>query len=136
MTAGDSNHDEPSPCRRVTPVLARLGDKWTVLVIVGLMSGPRRFNALKRDIDGISQQMLARTLKVLERDGMVLRTLFPTNPPQVQYELTALGKSLSEPLSFFGRWTLENLPAIAEAQARYDGHDAADDDPKLYRDIF
>lgn len=107
-------------CRRVIPVLARVGDKWTVLVIAVLRNGPCRFNELKRSIDGISQQMLTRTLKSLERDGMVIRTAFPTRPPQVQYELTELGKSLSVPVLALGKWAYDNLTAIDEARNKYD----------------
>jgi len=119
MTTGGIN-TELSDCRRVTPILARVGDKWTVLIIVVLCSGPRRFNDLKRSIDGISQQMLTRTLKALERDGMVIRTTFPTTPPQVQYELSELGKSLSLPVLALGKWAYDNLTAIDKAQSRYD----------------
>ncbi len=119
MTAGESGV-VMNDCRRVIPVLARVGDKWTVLVIVVLRNGPRRFNELKRCIDGISQQMLTRTLKTLERDGMVIRTAFPTRPPQVQYELSELGKSLSTPVLALGKWAYENLSAIDEAREKYD----------------
>jgi DNA-binding HxlR family transcriptional regulator len=107
-------------CRRVTPVLSRLGDKWTVLVIVVLRGGPRRFNDIKRNIDGISQQMLARTLKSLVRDGMLIRTTFATSPPQVQYELSELGTSLSVPVLALGNWVHDNLAEIELAQARFD----------------
>ena len=109
-----------SECRRVTPVLSRLGDKWTVLVIAVLREGPRRFNAMKRTIDGISQQMLTRTLKSLEREGLLTRTTFPTNPPQVQYELTELGKSLSVPILALGKWVHDHLAEIELSQRRFD----------------
>ena len=121
MTTGGKK-DVLNDCRRVGPVLARVGDKWTVLVIVVLRGRPHRFNELKRCIDGISQQMLTRTLKALERDGMIIRTTFPTTPPQVQYELSELGKSLSAPALALGKWAYDNLSAIDEAQQRYDGH--------------
>lgn len=112
--------DVLSDCRRVTPILARVGDKWTVLVIVVLRNGPLRFNELKRSVDGISQQMLTRTLKGLERDGMVIRTTFPTTPPQVQYELSELGKSLSTPVLALGKWAYDHLSEIDDAQRKYD----------------
>lgn len=112
--------DMLSDCRRVMPVLARVGDKWTVLVIVVLRGGPRRFNELKRGVTGISQQMLTRTLKALERDSMVIRTTFPTTPPQVQYELSELGQSLSAPVLALGKWAYDNLDAIDDSQSRYD----------------
>ncbi|WP_176083314.1 helix-turn-helix domain-containing protein [Martelella sp. HB161492] len=108
-------------CGRVAPVLQRVGDKWTVLVIVSLdHNGPMRFNALKRSVDGISQQMLTRVLKALERDGMVSRTTFPTSPPQVEYELTELGRSLSIPVLALGDWVLDHLNEIDAARQRYD----------------
>ncbi|HEY4072813.1 MAG TPA: helix-turn-helix domain-containing protein [Herbaspirillum sp.] len=119
MTAGKSAV-VLDDCRRVIPVLARIGDKWTVLVIAILRHGPCRFNELKRSIEGISQQMLTRTLKMLERDGMVIRTAFPTRPPQVQYELSELGKSLSVPVLALGKWAYDNLTAIDDARSRYD----------------
>ena len=84
-----------SDCRGVASVLSRIGDKWSVLVIMMLGDGPRRFNELKRMIGGISQRMLTLTLRGLERDGLVKRTIFPTIPPRVDYELTDLGRGLS-----------------------------------------
>jgi DNA-binding HxlR family transcriptional regulator len=84
-----------------------------------------RFNAIKRAVGGISQQMLTRTLKTLERDGMVSRTVHPTVPPQVEYELTALGHSLSEPVMALGSWALQHLPLIERHRASYDGGNAA-----------
>lgn len=119
MTAPGSG-DGLSDCRRVTPLLGRIGDKWTVLTIVVLQRGPRRFNDIRRSIDGISQQMLSRTLKMLERDGMVIRTTFPTTPPQVQYELSDLGVSLSGPVLAVGKWAYDHLEQIDAARNRYD----------------
>ena len=112
--------DVLSDCRRVTPVISRIGDKWTVLIIAVLRHGPCRFNAIKRAVDGISQQMLTRTLKSLERDGMVIRTTFPTTPPQVQYELSELGVSLSGPVLALGKWAFDHLSAIDHAREKYD----------------
>jgi DNA-binding HxlR family transcriptional regulator len=113
-------------CRRVIPVLSRVGDKWTVPILVVLRSGPCRFNAIKRNVDGISQQMLIRGLKSLERDGMVIRTTLPTTPPQVQYELSELGHSLSGPVFALGKWAFEHLGAIDQAQARYDARQSGE----------
>lgn len=110
-------------CRTVAPVLSLVGDKWTVLIIVTLNRGPKRFNEIKRNVTGISQQMLTRTLKALERDGMVIRTTFPTNPPQVQYELSDLGRSLSAPVLALGTWVRNNLVAIEAARERYERRD-------------
>jgi DNA-binding HxlR family transcriptional regulator len=114
-----AQHDT-TDCRKVSRILARVGEKWTVLVVMLLRTGPRRFNEIKRMIGGISQQMLTRTLKGLERDGMVTRTVHPTVPPQVEYALTALGHSLSEPVRALGEWATTNMGVIEEARGRYD----------------
>ena len=110
-----------SDCRAVASVLARVGDKWSVLVIMMLADGPRRFNELKRLIGGVSQRMLTLTLRGLERDGLVTRTVFPTIPPRVDYELTELGRGLCEPVKALGGWALENLPQIKTAREKFDG---------------
>src|SRR5712691_9721300 len=109
-----------SDCRGVASVLARVGDKWSVLVIMLLGDGPRRFNELKRMIGGISQRMLTLTLRGLERDGLVTRTVFPTIPPRVDYELTKLGRSLLKPVNGLGLWARRNRAAIADARRRFD----------------
>src|SRR5712691_12888768 len=84
------HHPLHEDCRKVSQILARIGEKWSMLVVMLLRDGPRRFNDIKRNTGGISQQMWTRTLRGLERDGMVTRTIFPTSPPQVEYSLTAL----------------------------------------------
>src|SRR5947209_14551566 len=89
----------PEDCRAVSEVLSRVGDKWTVLVVSTLGDGPKRFNELRRALGSISQRMLTLTLRGLERDGLVTRTVFPTIPPRVEYELTRLGRSLLKPVS-------------------------------------
>src|ERR1700751_3640882 len=86
----------PEECRAVSEVLSRVGDKWTVLVVTMLGDGPKRFNELRRSLGSISQRMLTLTLRGLERDGLVSRTVYPTVPPRVEYELTRLGRSLLE----------------------------------------
>ncbi|MFW7269958.1 winged helix-turn-helix transcriptional regulator [Gluconacetobacter sp. Hr-1-5] len=106
--------------RKVGRVLARVGDKWSVLVIVLLCHGPRRFNDIKRSVDGISQQMLTRTLRGLERDGLVSRTIRPTSPPQVEYALTRLGRSLSGPVLTLGNWACRHIEQINVAQEHFD----------------
>src|ERR1700756_2125304 len=106
--------------RKVGKVLARVGDKWSVLIIVLLGGGARRFNEIKRSIDGISQQMLTRTLRGLERDGIVTRTILPTSPPQVEYNLTELGHSMSEPVLAFGQWVRGHLAEFEAARVQYD----------------
>jgi DNA-binding HxlR family transcriptional regulator len=104
----------------VSSVLARVGDKWSVLVVMALGQGPKRFNELRRMIDGVSQRMLTLTLRGLERDGLVTRTVFPTIPPRVDYELTELGRSLREPVSALGGWANEHQAEIEAARAAFD----------------
>ena len=107
-------------CRRVGSILGLVGDKWTVLIVMVLREQPRRFNDIKRTVGGISQQMLTRTLKALERDGMLTRTVYPTVPPQVEYSLTALGHSLAEPVMRLGEWAGTHLEEIEDNRFRYD----------------
>jgi DNA-binding HxlR family transcriptional regulator len=107
-------------CRAVSGVLARIGDKWSVLIVSRLGGGSMRFNDLKRNIGGISQRMLTLTLRGLERDGLVTRTVYPSVPPRVDYELTALGRSLLVPVSALGDWALKNRGKIEEARAKFD----------------
>ena len=107
-------------CRAVSEVLARVGDKWTVLVVSTLGDGPKRFNELRRALGSISQRMLTLTLRGLERDGLVTRTVFPTIPPRVDYELTDLGRSLLEPVSELGLWARQNRASIQQARATFD----------------
>ena len=119
--AKDANisHDS-SACRRVTPVLNRVGDKWSMLIVANLADGPRRFSELKRAIPTISQRMLTLSLRGLERDGLVSRTVTPSIPPRVDYELTALGHSLRAPVCALSQWALDNIAAIHGAQAAFD----------------
>jgi DNA-binding HxlR family transcriptional regulator len=111
----------PADCRAVSDVLSRVGDKWSVLVVSRLGDGPKRFNELRREIGGISQRMLTLTLRGLERDGLITRTVFPTVPPRVDYELTALGRDLLNPVSALGAWAIRNQPKIARAREQFDG---------------
>jgi DNA-binding HxlR family transcriptional regulator len=110
-------------CSRVGQVLARIGDRWTMIVINQLGEGPRRFNELRRSIDGVSQRMLTLTLKNLERDGLVSRTVTPSVPPRVDYALTDLGRSMLGPVQALGQWALGRLDEMDEARARYDGRE-------------
>ena len=113
--------DPTSPvCRTISTLLSRIGDKWTVLVVQTLGSGSKRFNELRREIPSVSQRMLTLTLRNLERDGLVSRTVTPTIPPRVDYELTHLGHSLQKPICGLADWALENVDAIHTAQARFD----------------
>jgi DNA-binding HxlR family transcriptional regulator len=107
-------------CRTISTLLARIGDKWTVLVVQTLGEGPRRFNELRREIPSVSQRMLTLTLRNLERDGLVNRTVTPSIPPRVDYELTELGQSLQKPICGLASWATENVESIHAAQARFD----------------
>jgi DNA-binding HxlR family transcriptional regulator len=107
-------------CRTISTLLSRIGDKWTVLIVGTLADGPRRFNELRREIPSVSQRMLTLTLRNLERDGLVRRTVTPSIPPRVDYALTELGHSLQRPILALSQWALDNIEAIHSAQARYD----------------
>ena len=113
--------DPSSPtCRTISTLLSRIGDKWTVLVVQTLGQGPRRFNELRREIPSVSQRMLTLTLRNLERDGLVSRTVTPSIPPRVDYELTELGLSLQKPICGLATWAMDNVDTIHAAQARVD----------------
>ena len=118
-------------CQPVRLILSRIGDKWSVLIVMALCGGPRRFNELKRSIDGISQRMLTLTLRSMERDGLITREVFPTTPPRVEYALTALGQSL---------YDLKDNPEspaapqfIAAVRAHETPHPPRDHRPRLAR---
>lgn len=114
IRAGD--HEQEN-CKALGQVLDRIGDKWTVMVVGALSKGPMRFNALLRLIDGVSHRMLTLTLRGLEHDGLVKRTVHPTVPPKVEYELTEVGASLVKPLKSLSEWAQRNQPAIEAARA-------------------
>ena len=114
----------PAACASVAPILQRIGDKWSILIVVMLSNGPRRFNELKRQIGGISQRMLTLSLRGLERDGLVTRTVTPSIPPRVDYELTPLGSSLQGPVAAIGAWATANGEAIRAARERFDAEAA------------
>jgi DNA-binding HxlR family transcriptional regulator len=107
-------------CRAVSSILARVGDKWTVLIVVLLGDGPKRFNEIKRTVGGISQRMLTFTLRGLERDGLVTRTVFPTTPQRVDYELTKLGSTLWKAVQPLGAWAREHVSEILKSRKRFD----------------
>jgi len=112
--------NETTPCPRLTCALARVGDKWSIQIVMQLEAGPVRFNTLKRATVGISQKMLAATLRALERDGFVSRTVYATKPPSVEYALTELGVEMVAPVRALGMWVAANLDRIERAQARFD----------------
>ena len=107
-------------CQATREILARIGDKWSLYIIATLANGVMRFNELKRGIDGISQRMLTLTLRGLERDGLITRTMYPTIPPRVDYELTELGITLLGPVMSLVNWANTNKQAISEAHRRFD----------------
>lgn len=106
-------------------VLDRIGDKWTTLVILLLEDGSKRFSELQRGIVGISQKMLTQTLRSLERDGLVSRTIYPEVPPRVEYQLTPLGKTLCAPISAIVQWSEEHIGDVTAAQMVYDARETA-----------
>jgi DNA-binding HxlR family transcriptional regulator len=110
-------------CRRVglplSEVLARIAGKWTIFIVGALSKGPRRFSDLRREVAGISQKMLTVTLRDLEKDGFVTRTVTPTIPPRVDYELTEMGRELREPLNVIGGWALANRHRVEAARQSY-----------------
>src|SRR5580692_202935 len=115
---------KPVACLAVREVLNRVGDKWSVLVVLLLGDGKKRFGELRRGIDGISQRMLTLTLKGLERDGLVTRTVYPTIPPRVEYELTELGCTLRVPIQALAEWSESSRGAIQQARDLYDAREA------------
>jgi DNA-binding HxlR family transcriptional regulator len=119
VTEPPASHDSAA-CRSVTPVLNRVGDKWSMQIVMALSRGSKRFSELKREIDGVSQRMLTLSLRGLERDGLISRHVTPTIPPRVDYELTELGISLREPVVALGQWALDHIDCIRAAQQRFD----------------
>jgi DNA-binding HxlR family transcriptional regulator len=123
MALGDIDFPTPGEgddCRMVREILDLVGDKWTLYIIATLKDGPVRFNEIRRRIDGISQRMLTINLRGLERDGLVKRTLFPTIPPRVEYELTEIGQTLLSPVMTLVTWANANQENIQDARVRYD----------------
>ncbi len=114
----------PARCRVVSDVLARIGDKWSVLIVMVLSSGPKRFSELRRAIGSISQRMLTLSLRGLERDGLVARVVTPTLPPRVDYELTDLGRSLRGPVDALGGWAMDHQDRIRDARIAFDAQQA------------
>lgn len=112
-------HKDPAACEHISRMLARICDKWTLLVIRTLGRGPRRFNALRRDIGEISQKMLTQTLRELEENGFVTRTVTPVKPPQVEYALTDLGKDFLRPVLGLAEWVATNSERITAARTAY-----------------
>ncbi len=108
-------------CRRVADILARIGDKWTILILMAIGNRRMRFGELHRAVNGISQRMLTVTLRNLEYDGILTRTVYPTIPPRVEYELSDRGRSLKLALAPIRKWALENQTDIEKARKRVKG---------------
>ena len=111
--------DDHNDCRPVSEILNQIGGKWTALIINRLSAGPLRFSEIKREIGGISQKVLTATLRELEMDGFVTRTVTPSIPPRVDYELTPLGRDLQVPLKGLAEWAVNNRPKVLAARGRY-----------------
>lgn len=114
------NLHETGDCRAISEMLSRIGDKWSVLVVTYLGDGSLRFSELRRQIGSISQKMLTVTLRNLERDGFLTRTIFPTSPPAVEYELTDLGRELLVPVQGMADWARANMHRINDSRERFD----------------
>ena len=127
-----ARHLPSEECPKISQVLARIGEKWSVLIIIMLGERTRRFSELKRAIGGISQRMLTLSLRGLERDGLVKRTVFPVVPPRVEYELTPLGQSLRAPVSALGEWARSHLAEIDAAREAFDRKEAIEAEKPSY----
>ncbi|MBT0725565.1 helix-turn-helix transcriptional regulator [Rosenbergiella sp. S61] len=126
----DPSHDLHNvDCPKISQVLARVGEKWSILIIMLLANGPHRFSEIKRAINGISQRMLTLCLKGLERDGLIKRTVIAVMPPHVEYELTPLGHSLTEPVIGLGIWAGRHIADIDAAREVFDAREATRGSP-------
>ncbi len=117
--AKPGDHEDTGHCEHISRMLARISDKWTLLVVRVLGRGPCRFNALRREVGEISQKMLASTLRDLEENGFVSRTVTPVTPPQVEYELTDLGQEFLKPVQALANWVVANSSRMDEARSGY-----------------
>ena len=113
------NHEDTAACDHISRMLARISDKWTLLVVRVLGHGPLRFNALRREVGEISQKVLASTLRELEENGFVSRTVTPVNPPQVEYALTDIGREFLDPVRGLAEWVVANSARMDAARAAY-----------------
>lgn len=111
---------KPGHCHKANEVIALIGDKWTVHIVMLLATGKQRFSEIQRAVDGISRKMLTTTLRGLERDGYVTRSVYATIPPRVDYELTPFGHQLSLPLRALGDWAATNHQRVLDARLAYD----------------
>ena len=117
---GPAAGEDAAYCQQMRRLLDRVGEKWSLLAVIALREQPRRFNQLRRELSGVSPRMLARTLRGLERDGLVSRSVYPTVPPQVDYALTELGQSLLQPVDALLRWAWTHQPQMDQARTEFD----------------
>src|SRR5262245_5108033 len=120
-----TNAEAVAVCGGMADILNRIGDKWSVMIVGYLTRKTMRFNELRHAIGGISQRMLTLTLRNLERDGLVTRTVYPEIPPRVEYALTELGRTLTKPLDTLWDWAAEHKDEVTLARAEYDGRNVA-----------
>lgn len=125
--------DEATVCGAMGDILNRIGDKWSVMVVGRLKGGTMRFSQLRRAIDGVSQRMLTLTLRNLERDGLVTRTVYAEIPPRVEYTLTDMGRTLTGPIGALWDWAAEHQDEVARARMLYDRAQQADAEPERRR---
>ncbi|AMJ56089.1 MULTISPECIES: helix-turn-helix domain-containing protein [Stenotrophomonas] len=125
---GPNEGEDAAYCRQVRSLLDRVGEKWSLLAVIALRGQSRRFNQLRRELSGVSPRMLARSLRGLERDGLVSRQVYPTVPPQVDYALTALGQSLLQPVDALLEWAWAHQPQMDQARSDFDAHQQDPDD--------
>ena len=125
--------DQVQICGAMGDILNRIGDKWSVMVVGHLTRKTMRFNELRHSIGGISQRMLTLTLRNLERDGLVIRTVFPEIPPRVEYQLTDLGRTLTDPLDTLWNWAAAHMHAVTDARDAYDRRQTATEEPRPER---
>jgi DNA-binding HxlR family transcriptional regulator len=110
----------PEDCRALSAVIGRIGDRWTIMVVGLLGTGPKRFNDIRRSLEGLSQRMLTLTLRGLERDGLVVRTQYPTRPPAVEYALTERGQTLLVPVHAIAKWAWDHRDDVLASRRQYD----------------
>jgi DNA-binding HxlR family transcriptional regulator len=125
--SADGRYDVLSAACPTRQVINRIGDRWSLLVLYALENGTLRFQELRRTVDGVSQKMLTQTVRALERDGLISRTIYPSVPPKVEYSLTPLGRGLTERISAIRMWAYDNIDDIEQARREFDtrGYDQA-----------
>jgi len=116
----EPSHPYETDCRSVGQILSHIGDKWSIMLLIELHEGTKRFTELRRTLAGVSQKMLTSTLRRLERDGFIARTVYPTVPPKVEYALTELGQELAVSVKALGKFAIDNHARVLAARERFD----------------